>query len=78
MATGRLVAAGLSFYAWKINRDWQKDNQAYLRELAAESAPVVVADLAGAHAMSPALASAAGWTDASRRPVISLSPRTAR
>lgn len=33
-ATGRWVAAGLSFYAWKINRDWQKANQAYLNELA--------------------------------------------
>ena len=37
LATGRLVAAGLSFYAWKINRDWQKGNQPYLRELAAGS-----------------------------------------
>jgi radical SAM superfamily enzyme YgiQ (UPF0313 family) len=35
LATGRLVAAGLSFYAWKINRDWQKNNQEYLRRLAA-------------------------------------------
>jgi radical SAM superfamily enzyme YgiQ (UPF0313 family) len=39
-ATGRWVAAGLSFYARKINRDWQKANQRYLRELAAsESLP---------------------------------------
>ena len=52
LATGRLVAAGLSLYAWKINRDWQKNNQHYLRELAADSSP---ADLGG-------------WTDASRRP----------
>jgi hypothetical protein len=29
----------LSFYAWKINRDWQKQNQAYLRKLAADSRP---------------------------------------
>jgi hypothetical protein len=65
LATGRLVATGLSFYAWKINRDWQKDNQEYLRKLAAESAS---ADLAGAQAASPALASPAGWTDATRRP----------
>ena len=35
LATGRWVAAGLSFYAWKINRAWQKGNQRYLRELAA-------------------------------------------
>ena len=49
LATGRLVAAGLSFYALKINRDWQKDNQQYLRKLAAESAP---AGLAGAGAAS--------------------------
>jgi radical SAM superfamily enzyme YgiQ (UPF0313 family) len=33
LATGRWVSAGLSFYAWKINRDWQKANQPYLREL---------------------------------------------
>jgi transcriptional regulator of aromatic amino acid metabolism len=37
VAAGRWVSAGLSFYAWKINRDWQKANQAYLRELAARS-----------------------------------------
>lgn len=39
LACGRWVAAGLSFYAWKINRDWQKGNQAYLRALAAGSGP---------------------------------------
>ena len=39
LATGRLVAAGLSFYAWKINRDWQKNNQEYLRRLAANASP---------------------------------------
>ena len=37
LACGRWVAAGLSFYAWKINRDWQKENQTYLRTLAADS-----------------------------------------
>jgi radical SAM superfamily enzyme YgiQ (UPF0313 family) len=35
LVCGRWVAAGLSFYAWKINRDWQKGNQEYLRALAA-------------------------------------------
>jgi radical SAM superfamily enzyme YgiQ (UPF0313 family) len=40
LATGQLVAAGLSFYAWKINRDWQKNNQEYLRRLAANANPV--------------------------------------
>jgi radical SAM superfamily enzyme YgiQ (UPF0313 family) len=64
LAAGRLVATGLSFYAWKINRDWQKDNQEYLRRLAAESAS---AGLVGAQVASPA--SAVGWTDATRRPV---------
>jgi radical SAM superfamily enzyme YgiQ (UPF0313 family) len=39
LATGRLVAAGLSFYAWKINREWQEGNRQYLRALAADSAP---------------------------------------
>ena len=39
LATGRLVAASLSFYAWKINREWQKQNQVYLRQLAAGSHP---------------------------------------
>jgi radical SAM superfamily enzyme YgiQ (UPF0313 family) len=65
LAAGRLVATGLSFYAWKINRDWQKDNQEYLRRLAAESAS---AGLVGAQVASPA--SAVGWTDATRRPVV--------
>jgi anaerobic magnesium-protoporphyrin IX monomethyl ester cyclase len=37
LACGRWVAAGLSFYAWKINRDWQKGNRAYLRALEAGS-----------------------------------------
>jgi radical SAM superfamily enzyme YgiQ (UPF0313 family) len=39
LACGRWVAAGLSFYAWKINRAWQKGNQTYLRALAAGSDP---------------------------------------
>jgi len=46
LAYGRWVAAGLSFYAWKINRDWQKGNQAYLRALAAESRPPASAGMA--------------------------------
>ena len=37
LACGRWVAAGLSFYAWKINRDWQKGNRGYLRALAGGS-----------------------------------------
>jgi radical SAM superfamily enzyme YgiQ (UPF0313 family) len=69
LVTGRLVATGLSFYAWKINRDWQKNNQQYLRELAAKSVPT---GLAGAPAVSLALASRTGWTDASHRPAIAL------
>ena len=59
--TGRLVAASLSFYAWKINRDWQKRNQAYLRELAASS------HLSGTHAGGAPAGD--GWIDATRRPV---------
>jgi len=62
------VSAGLSFYAWKINRDWQKNNQKYLRELAALSSP---ASSAGAQAACPAVASPPVWTDASHRPVTS-------
>ncbi|HWT80437.1 MAG TPA: hypothetical protein VN648_16770, partial [Candidatus Methylomirabilis sp.] len=75
VATGRLVAAGLSFYAWKINRDWQKDNQEYLRKLAAESD---AAGSAGSPAARPALASPAAWTDATHRPTTSLSALSAR
>ena len=67
VATGRLVAAGLSFYAWKINRDWQKRNQPYLRGLAATSQPNG-ADNGGSAANSGSV-----WTDATRRPVISTS-----
>jgi radical SAM superfamily enzyme YgiQ (UPF0313 family) len=37
LVCGKWVAAGLSFYAWKINREWQKGNQEYLRALAAGS-----------------------------------------
>jgi radical SAM superfamily enzyme YgiQ (UPF0313 family) len=40
LITGRWVAAGLSFYAWKINRAWQRRNRGYLRELAARSQPL--------------------------------------
>ena len=62
-ATGRWVAASLSLYAWKINRDWQKRNQPYLRELAAGSLS------ASADAGNLASGNGNGWTDASRRPV---------
>jgi len=72
LATGRFVAAGLSLYAWKINRDWQKGNQSYLRDLAVSS------DAAGvfaARASDRPSGAEAGWTDASRRPAsISLAP----
>jgi radical SAM superfamily enzyme YgiQ (UPF0313 family) len=61
-ATGRWVAASLSLYAWKINRDWQKRNQPYLRELAAASLP------ASADAGNLASKNGNGWTDATRRP----------
>jgi radical SAM superfamily enzyme YgiQ (UPF0313 family) len=64
LATGRLVSTGLSLYAWKINRGWQKSNQPYLRELAAGSHPN------GVHARSPASNNGNGWTDATRRPMI--------
>jgi len=60
LATGRLVSAGLSFYAWKINRDWQKGNQDYLRELSIGSGSTDVAALG--HLPDN------GWTDAARRP----------
>jgi hypothetical protein len=64
VVTGRWVSAGLSFYAWKINRDWQKRNQPYLRELAGGSRP------GGAAAVAPASNNGDGWTDAARRPVL--------
>jgi hypothetical protein len=63
VVTGRFVAAGLSFYAWKINRDWQKRNQPYLGALAAGSHSAMT----GANGPPP---TGLGWTDASRRPVL--------
>jgi radical SAM superfamily enzyme YgiQ (UPF0313 family) len=65
LVTGRWVSAGLSFYAWKINRDWQKGNQSYLRELAADSRPL---GPAGNGDSRPASPSGSGWVDVSRRP----------
>jgi radical SAM superfamily enzyme YgiQ (UPF0313 family) len=66
LATGQWVSAGLSFYAWKINRDWQKGNQPYLRELAAGSSfPPLPQPGASS---SPIFASEQAWIDASRRP----------
>lgn len=50
LVTGRWVSAGLSFYAWKINRDWQKGNQPYLRKLEADSRPLGL----GGNGRSPA------------------------
>lgn len=35
LVTGRWVSAGLSLYAWKLNRAWLRGNRAYLRRLAA-------------------------------------------
>jgi radical SAM superfamily enzyme YgiQ (UPF0313 family) len=67
LVTGRLVSTGLSFYAWKVNRGWQKSNQAYLGALAAGSHPN------GAHARSPASNNGNGWTDATRRPCVATS-----
>lgn len=63
LATGRWVSAGLSFYAWKINRDWQKQNQDYLRALAADPSPLASAD---GSILRPS--SEVAWTDATRRP----------
>jgi radical SAM superfamily enzyme YgiQ (UPF0313 family) len=68
VVTGRWVAASLSFYAWKINRDWQKGNQPYLRELAVNSLP------ASAEAGNLAPNNGRGWTDASRRPMPPTAP----
>jgi radical SAM superfamily enzyme YgiQ (UPF0313 family) len=70
--TGRFVAAGLSFYAWKINRDWQKSNQPYLRQLAATSHPN------GSDSGSLAANGRCGWTDASQRPAPAASPSRMR
>jgi radical SAM superfamily enzyme YgiQ (UPF0313 family) len=65
LGTGRFVAAGLSLYAWKINRDWQKGNQFYLRELVAgANAP----DVSAARVSGQTSAPKDGWTDATRRP----------
>jgi radical SAM superfamily enzyme YgiQ (UPF0313 family) len=65
VATGRFVAAGLSAYAWKINREWQKGNQPYLRNLAVSSEAVGVST---APVATRASATEHVWTDASRRP----------
>ena len=65
--TGRFVSAGLSFYAWKINRDWQKQNQPYLRELSSASRSAV-GNGCCAHGCN-----GHGWTDATRRPVVTAS-----
>ena len=56
LCTGRFVSAGLSFYAWNINRNWQKQNQPYLRALKDNEIPAAPGDT---------------WTDASRRPAVS-------
>lgn len=53
LATGKWIAASLSFYARKVNRDWQRANQPYLHELAH---PGVVQP------------GNTGWIDASHRP----------
>jgi radical SAM superfamily enzyme YgiQ (UPF0313 family) len=66
LATGKWVAAGLSFYAWKINRDWQKENQPYLRELATHSLfPTPMKVGAGRNGSG----TRSRWIDASHRPV---------
>ncbi len=69
LVIGRWVSAGLSFYAWKINRDWQKGNQPYLRELKADSRPLAPA---GNGVSCPASAAEGGWVDVSRRPASAL------
>jgi radical SAM superfamily enzyme YgiQ (UPF0313 family) len=43
LAAGRWVSAGLSFYAHKINRDWQRLNASYLHRLALASGQVAPA-----------------------------------
>jgi radical SAM superfamily enzyme YgiQ (UPF0313 family) len=63
LATDRWVSAGLSFYAGKINRDWQRGNQDYLRRLAADLRRPASAGRETWHP-SPEV----GWTDATRRP----------
>jgi len=63
LLTGRWVSAGLSFYAWKINRDWQKENQPYLRELAARH------DFPGLDSTRVSKPAAGiRWVDARKRP----------
>lgn len=59
---GEWVAAGLSLYARKINRKWQKVNQSYLGELAT-----------GGPSWHPGAAlEERKWVDATRRPVTQL------
>jgi radical SAM superfamily enzyme YgiQ (UPF0313 family) len=70
LATGRWVSAGLSFYAWKINRDWQKRNQAYLRALADASRSAGVDGTDNGSGTGAEV----GWTDATRRPTRGILP----
>jgi hypothetical protein len=67
------LAAGRSIYAWKINRDWQKRNQEYLRALAHASRP------AGADGTDNGCGAAGdvGWTDATGRPTPGILPAPA-
>jgi len=69
LATGRFVSAGLSLYAWRINRDWQRTNQPYLHELAARCSHPGSERALTSHPVSP---SRIRWTDASRRPASAL------
>ncbi|HWQ90591.1 MAG TPA: radical SAM protein [Clostridia bacterium] len=66
LARGKWVAAGLSFYAWKMNRDWQRANQPYLQELAARCSPLSEAADPGAGRIE--WVSGSRWIDASRKP----------
>jgi len=68
LATARWVSAGLSFYAWKINRDWQKRNQVYLRALANASRTAGVDGTDNGRGA----AGEVGWTDATRRPTLGI------
>jgi radical SAM superfamily enzyme YgiQ (UPF0313 family) len=65
LGTGRWVAAGLSFYAWKTNRDWQRANQGYLRALVTGADLRITAAGLGAGRQGRGN----GWVDATRRPV---------
>jgi radical SAM superfamily enzyme YgiQ (UPF0313 family) len=38
LVAGKWVSAGLSLYAWRINRQWQKRNRTYLRDLESAAA----------------------------------------